>query len=391
MLDLLLFLTLVPFALGEEIPVFDEPYAPIFFDKPVYSWTDKVNIKIIAPSWNSNNNKIDSIGDSDSHSIKISSRNHSLNNYKFTETDVSSGVFTGEIILTGFHHDVNGDGFIDTNPSTRGNGPTGGFLETERDSSISISFEFADGVVLVESAPISWNKGNIEFTKKNYLFDEIIEIEIIDSDMNLNPESIDRVSFTVFSDSDLGGLILDALETSEDSGRFYYKIQLSENFSTGNQLHAKIGDQIYVKYVDYTLPSPFSISEHMEITDTAMIENPITSLNRINSSNVNFTDRLGYPLTSIFANQHVQIVGEIQNNQKFNQNFIYIFQIKNSFNYVESVSWVQGELTGFQKLNLSQTWIPSGSGTYQIESFVWNSFSEPSPLSNSTKIFILVE
>ena len=44
-----------------------------------------------------------------------------------------------------------------------GNGPTSGFLEIERDSAVTISFEFADGVVLTESVPVSWNIGAIQF------------------------------------------------------------------------------------------------------------------------------------------------------------------------------------------------------------------------------------
>ena len=391
MLDLLLISALLPFAFGQEIPIFDEPYAPIFFDKPVYSWTDKIKMKIIAPSWNSNKNQIDSIGNSESHSIKISSRSHTLENYKFTETDTSSGVFTGEIILSGFSHDVDGDGISDTNPSTRGSGPTDGFLQTERDTSISVSFEFADGVVLVESVPINWNKGTIEFSKKNFYFDDLIEIKIIDADMNLNPESIDRISFTVFSDSDNGGLLLDAIETDENSARFYYSIQLTENSSSGNQLHSQIGDKIYVKYDDYTLPNPFSISDNIEIIDTAIIENPTAPINRISSNPIQLVNNLGSPLKSITSNQQIQIVGQIENKQEFNQNFIYIFQVKNSMDYVESISWVQGELSGFQKLDLSQSWIPENPGKYQIESFVWNSFNDFLPLSDSSINIVLVE
>ena len=44
------------------------------------------------------------------------------------------------MILTGFTHDADGDGDFDTTPRTSGNGPTSGFLEVDRDSSISISF-----------------------------------------------------------------------------------------------------------------------------------------------------------------------------------------------------------------------------------------------------------
>ena len=135
-------------AFGEPIPDYNNPYSPIFTDKPSYSWTDKIEMTIIAPSWNSDRNLIDSIGDIKDNPIKISTREHSLEPYRFTETDVNSGIFTAEIILTGFLHDADGDGDFDTTPRTIGTGPTSGFLQVDNDSAVTISFEFADGVVL---------------------------------------------------------------------------------------------------------------------------------------------------------------------------------------------------------------------------------------------------
>ena len=58
-----------------------------------------------------------------------------------------TGIFTGEVTLTGFAHDADGDGDIDIIPRTIGNGPTGGFLESDRDSATTISFEFTDEIV----------------------------------------------------------------------------------------------------------------------------------------------------------------------------------------------------------------------------------------------------
>jgi len=127
-----------------DIPDYDKPYSPIFTDKSVYSWTDKVKITIISSSWNTDNHLIDSIGGDADYPIKISTRDHFLDQYKFTETAVNSSIFTAEVILTGFPHDVDGDGRSDIHPRTFGNGPTNGFLETDRDSAITTSFEFSE-------------------------------------------------------------------------------------------------------------------------------------------------------------------------------------------------------------------------------------------------------
>ena len=110
MLPFLLFFFILLSAFGQTAPNYDKPYSPIFTDKSVYSWTDKMKITINSPSWNSDRDLIDSIGETNEHSIKIYTSEHSLDQYRFTETDVNSGIFSAEVILTGFIHDADGDG-----------------------------------------------------------------------------------------------------------------------------------------------------------------------------------------------------------------------------------------------------------------------------------------
>ncbi len=375
------FLFLLIPAYAESIPDYEKPFAPIFTDKSVYSWTDKIIISVIAPSWNSSPNKIDSIGESESHAIKISSGKNFLNSYRLTETNSNSGIFSGEVTLTGFLHDVDGDGTFDTNPKTNGNGPTNGFLESDAYDSISISFEFADNVVLVESIPVNWNHGTIKFSKDILLFNDLIQVGVIDYDLNLNPEMIDTVNIKVFSDSDATGLSLTAIETSERSGNFISTFSLSENISSGNNLYAISGDKITAKYNDYTLPKPFSKSDSQYVEVSAYVDHSTSTINRIQVSPVFLSDGFGNPLNSFFPNTRMQIVGAIENQIRHDQEFIYIFQIKNSDDLVISLSWIQGKLSPNQILEISQSWIPTNSDNYILETYVWNSLNELNPLS----------
>jgi len=390
---LFLFFPLILFpAFGESIPNYNDPYAPIFFDKTTYTWTDKIKISIIAPSWNTGKFLIDSIGNTEDHPIKISTREHSLKPYRFTETDVNSGIFTAEVILTGFSHDTNGDGDIDTIPRTVGNGPTNGFLEVGRDSAITISFEFADGVVLTESVPVSWNLGTIQFSKEIFFSDDSVVIRVVDLDMNLNPETLDHIQIQLFSDSDIAGIKVNAVETSESSGLFIATISLSQTLSSsGNRLYSIPGDEIFAKYDDYTLPKPYSISDNLGIETFARIDSPIPPINLLESSQILLTDSLGNQLLSFSSNHQMQIVGTITNDHNFKQKFVYLFQVKNITNFVESISWIQGELAPKQSLDVSQSWIPTKSGTYQIETFVWNSLNNLMALAPVMSTSIVVE
>ncbi len=284
---MLSFLVLSVFA--EEVPDYFNPYAPIFTDKQVYTWTDKMYITVVAPSWNANKYGIDSIGTQDGHLIKIYTAKHSLEPYKLTETEPNSGIFTGEIILTGFLHDVDDDGNPDTNPRTVGTGPTNGFLEVERDGGITVSFEFADGVVLTHSAMISWNIGQIIFDKSIFLVGETSKIQVIDLDMNLNPEAIDRIEVEVSSDSDVAGILVDAIETEDDSGVFEALISFTQtSVSSGNRLFAIPNDSIYAKYEDNTLPSPYSIQDDLDIQIESKLESEVPTIQRISLEDVFF-------------------------------------------------------------------------------------------------------
>jgi len=391
-----LFFTIISFILlsvfGEPIPDYEKPYSPIFTDKPLYSWTDKIKMTIIAPSWNTDRHLIDSIGNTSDHPIKISTREHTLEPYRFTETDVNSGIFTAELTLTGFAHDVDGDGTIDTTPKTMGTGPTSGFLEVNRDSAVTISFEFADGVILTESAPVSWNVGIIQFDQEIFLLGDAVTIRIIDSDMNLNPEALDHISIQVSSDSDIAGIEVDGIETSESSGIFVATIHLSQtSTSSGNRLYSVLGDKIYAKYDDYTLPKPYSISDNLQIDIFALVDSSIAPIERIDNLPIRFSDGYGNSLQSFSSDNPLQIVGTIVNPNDFKQRFVYLFQVKNDNNAVASISWIQGELSSAQSLDVSQSWTPEKSGVYKIETFVWDSLVDPIVLAPITSAVITVE
>ena len=89
--------------------------ATVELDQKVYTWTDKVYITIVAPDHNFDSDLVDEIGDILIYDpIKVSTRGFDLDNYKLVETGTDTGIFTGEVILTGFTpHDADGDGSTD--------------------------------------------------------------------------------------------------------------------------------------------------------------------------------------------------------------------------------------------------------------------------------------
>lgn len=236
-----------------------DAYGSISFDKGGYTWTDKINIRITEHGM-------------DSASVKIYTDDHELNNYKLSKT--GNGLYTGKIILTGFSHDVDGDGRSDTNPRTMGSGPNNGFLEITRDGEFKVHVRFADGDTISQSIKIRWNMGLIGFDKSQYSLDNFAKLKVIDPDMNLNPETLDKVPIHVFSDSDKAGLLVNAIETQEESGIFETIVTFSsQNDSNGDRLFTVIGDSVYAKYVDYTLPSPHNVNDDVDIVVESKMTN----------------------------------------------------------------------------------------------------------------------
>ena len=190
----------------------------------------------------------------------------------------------------------------------------------------------------------------------------------------------------------IAGIEVDAVETSESSGLFIATISLSQTLtSSGNRLFSLTGDEIFAKYNDHTLPKPYSTSDNLEIETFAKIDSSIPSIKRLENSQIVFSDSLGNQLQSFSSNKQIQIIGTITNDHNFKQNFVYLFQVKNAMNYVESISWIQGELSAEQSLDVSQSWVPKKSGTYKIETFVWNSINDPMVLAPIMSTSITVE
>jgi len=84
---------------------------------------------------------------------------------------------------------------------------------------------------------------------------------------------------------------------------------------------------------------------------------------------------------TLLVDEQIMIVADISNNQDVQQNFAYITQVKNDDQIVISLSWLTGSLSPRQMFSPAQSWIPTESGIYHIQVFVWASITNPEALS----------
>ena len=361
--------------------------ATVELDQNVYTWTDKVFITVVASDYNFDSNIVDEIGTDDKGEITIRTRAAEVQ-YRLAETGPDTGVFTGELVLTG-----DADAGIDGGPQGTSSeglaGPTDGTINTRTSDGISISFDYSDSEApLVASALIRWNVGEVQWLEASYAATGSGVVRIIDPDMNINPDAVDSIDAVVFSETFIGGIELTLTETQEASGIFEGTVEFDpESASDGHRLQVTEGDIVTASYEDETLPKPDN-GDTLEITATTLIGSIVPPLERAPASNPAIVDAFGNSLASVSVDQQVQITADLTSGQDRDQDFAYLVQIQNEDGVTVELSWIAGTLGGGATFNAAQSWTPSETGSYTATIFVWESVSNPTALSPQLSITI---
>ena len=362
--------------------------ATIELDQNVYTWTDKVFITVVASDYNFDSNIVDEIGSEDKGEITIRTRADELG-YRLAETGPDTGVFTGELVLTGDADALTDGGPSgETSPSSPA-GPTDGEIKTRTSDGISISFDYSDSEApLVASALIRWNVGEVQWLEASYAATGSGVVRIIDPDMNINPDAVDSIDAVVFSETFIGGIELTLTETQEASGIFEGTVEFDpESASDGHRLQVTEGDIVTAAYEDETLPKPDN-GDTLEITATTLIGSIVPPLERAPASNPAIVDAFGNSLASVSVDQQVQITADLTSGQDRDQDFAYLVQIQNEDGVTVELSWIAGTLGAGATFNAAQSWTPDATGSYTATIFVWESVSNPTALSPQLSITI---
>jgi hypothetical protein len=363
--------------------------SPIQFDKKVFSWTDRVNITIYAPDFNSDPNLIDTIGDTQDDKVNVCTTGHCIP-YRLVETGVNTGIFSGYVDLTGDPSQkgsigIDGNGENPSGIMSTCNticGPTDGMLPSTGNDGVSVSFEYSRDQTVTGSALIRWHMGEIQWLQPNYSSNGQGVLQIVDPDMSLNPDTINKFDTSVWSDSDSGGTKITMSEIDAGSGIFQGTVDFTTQYpSSGNRLHVSDGDTVTGEYIDRTLPPPYSSTDQSQLLATTTIGTILPPLERVPASNARMIDSTGKTLDKIMTGQQVQIVSDVTNKVNKDQAFAYLVQIQDNNGITLSLSWITGSLLPNQNMSLSQSWIPKSSGMYTAQIFVWQGVTNPDALS----------
>ncbi|HJT09226.1 MAG TPA: hypothetical protein VJ771_00410 [Candidatus Nitrosotalea sp.] len=372
--------------------------SPIQFNKKVFSWTDRVYVTIYAPDFDSDPNLIDTIGQTQDDKINVCTTGHCIP-YTLSETGTDTGIFSGYIDLTGDPTQkgttgIDGNGENPSGTMSTCNpicGPSGSMLPATGNDGISVSFEYTRDETVTGSALIRWHLGEIQWLQQNYPTNGQGVLQIVDPDMSLDPNALNKFDTSVWSSSDSGGIKLTMTETEKGSGIFQGTVDFTTQYSSsGNRLHVTEGDTVTGEYTDRTLPLPFSPSDQKQLLATTIVGTNLPPLGRVPISNTRIIDSTGKTLDKITTGQQVEIVSDLTNKMSKVQPFAYLVQIEDNNGIAISLSWITGSLSPNQNLSLSQSWIPKSTGTYTAQIFVWQGVTDPNALSSPLTLQIPV-
>ena len=245
----------------------------------------------------------------------------------------------------------------------------------------------AAATVTVEATIRSWDP-EISFDKDYYKIGEIAKITIVDPDQNTDPEKVDSLNLTVYTDSDPLGLTLSAYETDANTGVFEAYVLISDSFGA-DRVYAKYGDKVYVEYED-PYPADYAVTEESKtFTAMASVGIPVEKPFEITTPAV-VDPTTGAAVNETTVGKMVAISTELKNIDVVDRTFAYVVQVKDSAGVVVYLSYIEGTVPAGYSFTPALSWTPTAPGVYTVEVFVWKSLAEPTAYSPVLTLTITV-
>ena len=381
-----------------------------------YSWGSRIYILIYSPGFNSDPNRIDVIGNNNHTPITANSREGSISLAGdgcngFIETAPDHGLFFGSIKLSGFRHDINGDGSPDLYGGNRCEktysvlDDGSGKVEAKQEGGVTVNFEWREDEFVSKTALYSWREATLEFDKPEYDVSDEIHLTLTDLD-NMRWPFDTKKSYPVhvYSDSDLAGIMMDAYLVPsfkgivQMNGNYPIKLNLtfddksyesSAPFGFGHGLlRVSPGDTIYAKYWDYSLPRPYTISDQKQIVSTAKVNDLALDVTSTLAVSAEITDSNDKPLHHCIKGENVKIKTNVSNTKDEVVSAYVITQIKDSNNVIQHLSWSTINITPGKTSDINSEWIMKNDGAHTFEIFVLDNLVDPNSLSKPLMIVI---
>ena len=321
----------------------------------------------MAPDYTLDSKIPSSIGQQPDQKITISTDKGEIHNYKLVETGKNTGIFTGEVCLTGFKGHLKKDLKNKMEGITQGSnsGPTDGLIACSYDDYITVTFTTRYDTV-IGSALIKWIVGEVGWIEASYPKNGIGKVRVIDPDMNVNPNEIDKFKIRVWSDSNPKGVFVTVTEAGEATGIFEGTVKFVNKLKAGKDLYVQDKDTVIAEYIDYTLPDPYTTKDELKITASTVIGTITSPLEKILIKNHKIVDEDNKSMKVLHVKQKARIKADIFNQQQKSQPFVFVAQIQDESGIVIHEPAVTGSLSNLKDAIIELPWTPLNSGEFTI-------------------------
>ena len=339
-------------------------------DRETYTCTDRVRIVVTVST------KPDR-EDGYKKDCKVSVRTSigELAGYLLAETD--AGVFTGEILLTGFEGMEEHVGAGKQFGATGGDGPKGGTLACQAKDRIEVAFA---GGGLPKIAKASWNMGKIRLDRTAYRTGQTAVVTVEDPDMNLDPDAEDSFEVRARSDSDMGGIPVTVRETGPATGIFEGRVLLGSSGSSEDDARLQVadGDIVRAEYEDTTVPEMFG-SPAVEVGTYSLVAPDGTAVPPLESGRIEIGVRNEKTGSEIIADGDAVAVTVKVVAPRRPADFVAVLQVKNMAGATQdTMQHPMDSESG--KTEHTFAWTPSEPGVFEVTAFLWRRGGSPFPL-----------
>ena len=363
--------------------------AIVELDQKTYSWADKVHITVIDPDFALGLHKGSTIESNKNKLVSVQTSLGTISQYRLIKAGTDTGVFTGEIALSGFLNKEIKNKSQRKYPFgiTKGNGPCDGLLACTNKDTILVRFQYSNEKVAIGSAIIRWNVGEVQWSEPSYRINDYAQIRVIDPDMSVSSDEIDVFDIQIWSDSDTKGIQIPVYETGTNTGIFEGLVCFSKGGSSEmGLLNVSEGDDVTAGYTDTTLPEPNGPNDKLIISATTQIlsqnEKLLPPLERFTVKQVLVTNLVGQVLEKIKEGQSVVVNVTLLNNQQRAQKYELLLQLKAASGGAPvALLSKKGNLNNGMSEEINLILEPLPAGDYTATLFVWQSISSPTALS----------
>ena len=366
-----------------KLTAYAENYNVVKTDQKTYTCTDKVHITVIAPDF-SEPDRVSLIGGGKDCTVSVRTSVGDLGKYVLAETGPGTGVFTGEVRLTGFagmeDHIRTGVAAKRRFGATGGNGPTDGTLACRAQDSIEVVFD-AGGSKSRGIAAVEWNAGVVALDRPAYRVGETAVVTVADPDMNLDPDAEDSFKIRICSDSDKKGIWTTVRETGPTTGVFEGRVLFDSRGSSedGARLRVAVGDTVRAEYEDTTVPGSGGAHDTQWIISSSLITDDGTVTPPLERARLEMDVRSEETGTEVIKSGDAVAIKVRATVLERPASFVAIVQIEG----------MDGTGAGPMEHPMDSEsgptehtfgWRPPAPGVFTVTAFLWKSMAEPVPL-----------